>query len=67
MDEQSAIQLALAGNDIALQWFLITHPGSTAGNYTLTSSPTGTSITAGSGNVAVLLILALAAFFLVKS
>ena len=59
-------QAIFAGNDVAMQWYALTHQVTVPGPGTISVSPESGSVQVGSGILVLAALLVLAAIFLLK-
>lgn len=66
--EQQIIQAAFAGDTVALQWYLLTHPGAAtaSGVSAISLSPSGASVYAGGNTLVILAVIAAIAIVVLK-
>lgn len=66
MNASDLSQAIFAGNDIAMQWYGLTHQVSIPGPGTVTVNPQSGSVQVGSGILVLVAIVAIGAIFLLK-
>lgn len=66
MNASDLSQAIFAGNDIAMQWYALTHQVTIPGPGTITVNPERGSVQVGSGVLVIVALLAVGAIFLLK-
>jgi hypothetical protein len=66
MDARDLSQAIFAGNDIAMQWYGLTHQVAVPGAGTITVNPERGSVQVGSGVLVIIGLLVVGAIFLLK-